>query len=621
MKEDSGIPENNMKKIFLTFILSTIICVCYGFDVDYDSIMKAYCAKNAIVDTSEYVKVNDAFNEMIKDFILKRETTKNTYDIIEKHFDLLSDKDKAFCFYLLYNEVSNLKQYENSTIPYKMISNAVKYDPNNLTYLRIKAALCMISKSYKCSKECYTKIIQLDKYDSDAYNKLYINALFHKKFNEAKKYATLKFNINQDAKSYLNMMSYALFIEDKKAYSKSIKFINNFIKQNPEYKQDAILQLSENHSTFNHYDLAIETINNNAELFDSTFRYYYLSNIYQKIDEDSLFAYYTTKTLEGNIIEFNDLKDNIRSSLYYYNETNQQIEYILDLLSNNYAENSMMYNLKLDVYKMLKDSVNIYNTMEYITDNYLDQKCAIDFYNLKVNNNENSKQLSDYCYKNYFKYDNSIWLSQYLVLTLNDSTLSISSITDSINKYINTINETSPKAEIYSIYSSFLMTKHADYDLIIESLDSCLKYDSENYNALNNKAYYLAKDSTKLNEAEKLAQKAIKVQPNKSYILDTYAWILYLQKNYFLANIYIDKSIRIMEEEENRVDMDKIVQLYHKGKIQEALNKQYEADLIWTNILNIYDSLNDEQKQSLDKETKAIILEIQQNFNAHNEEQ
>ena len=76
-----------------------------------------------------------------------------------------------------------------------------------------------------------------------------------------------------------------------------------------------------------------------------------------------------------------------------------------------------------------------------------------------------------------------------------------------------------------------------------------------------------------------------------------------------------------MEEEENRVDMDKIVQLYHKGKIQEALNKQYEADLIWTNILNIYDSLNDEQKQSLDKETKAIILEIQQNFNAHNEEQ
>ena len=29
------------------------------------------------------------------------------------------------------------------------------------------------------------------------------------------------------------------------------------------------------------------------------------------------------------------------------------------------------------------------------------------------------------------------------------------------------------------------MTKHADYDLIIESLDSCLKYDSENYNALN----------------------------------------------------------------------------------------------------------------------------------------
>lgn len=73
--------------------------------------------------------------------------------------------------------------------------------------------------------------------------------------------------------------------------------------------------------------------------------------------------------------------------------------------------------------------------------------------------------------------------------------------------------------------------------------DSSLVYNPNNVVTLNNYAYFLSLTGEQLEKAEKMSYIAIKQEPlNKTY-LDTYAWILYLEENYFMAKFYIDRVV------------------------------------------------------------------------------
>ncbi len=77
--------------------------------------------------------------------------------------------------------------------------------------------------------------------------------------------------------------------------------------------------------------------------------------------------------------------------------------------------------------------------------------------------------------------------------------------------------------------------------------DSCyelsLSLDNENYFAMNNYAYYLSLRGEKLDRAEVVIQKAIKLLPNNAGNLDTYAWVLYKAKKYQEAKTQIEKAL------------------------------------------------------------------------------
>ena len=73
--------------------------------------------------------------------------------------------------------------------------------------------------------------------------------------------------------------------------------------------------------------------------------------------------------------------------------------------------------------------------------------------------------------------------------------------------------------------------------------DQALKYDPHNAYTLNNYAYYLSLRNQDLDKAATMSLHAIDRQPNTSSFEDTYAWILFKQKKYSEARIWIDKSI------------------------------------------------------------------------------
>lgn len=98
-------------------------------------------------------------------------------------------------------------------------------------------------------------------------------------------------------------------------------------------------------------------------------------------------------------------------------------------------------------------------------------------------------------------------------------------------------------SDFYAIMGDILHAKGLDDDAF-EAYDSCLHWKPDNISALNNYAYYLSLRGKDLSRAEQMSYKTIKAEPENSTYLDTYAWILFMQKRYEEAKIYIDQAIR-----------------------------------------------------------------------------
>lgn len=122
-----------------------------------------------------------------------------------------------------------------------------------------------------------------------------------------------------------------------------------------------------------------------------------------------------------------------------------------------------------------------------------------------------------------------------------------------------------------------------------QAYDSCLQWKPDNIAAMNNYAYYLSEANKDLPKAEQLSYKTIKAEPNNSTYLDTYAWILFQQKRYEEAKIYIDQAIRsdstltgVVKEHAGDIyamtgDIDKALEFWQqslKGGNQSAVLKK-----------------------------------------------
>lgn len=98
-------------------------------------------------------------------------------------------------------------------------------------------------------------------------------------------------------------------------------------------------------------------------------------------------------------------------------------------------------------------------------------------------------------------------------------------------------------SDFYAIMGDILHEKGLN-DEAFQAYDSCLQWKPDNTAALNNYAYYLSVENRNLAKAEQMSYKTIKAEPSNSTFLDTYAWILFQEKRYEEAKIYIEQAIR-----------------------------------------------------------------------------
>lgn len=78
--------------------------------------------------------------------------------------------------------------------------------------------------------------------------------------------------------------------------------------------------------------------------------------------------------------------------------------------------------------------------------------------------------------------------------------------------------------------------------------DRALQYNADNITCLNNYAYYLSLRAQDLDRAEQMSRKTVEQEPHNATYLDTYAWILYLKRQYTQARIYIDEALKHLED-------------------------------------------------------------------------
>jgi len=129
-------------------------------------------------------------------------------------------------------------------------------------------------------------------------------------------------------------------------------------------------------------------------------------------------------------------------------------------------------------------------------------------------------------------------------------------------------------------------------DSAFVNYDKALEANPKNIMVMNNYAYYLSLEKTELSKAERMSAKTVELEPKNSTYLDTYAWILYQQKNYSLAKYYINRAIDYMAKDE-----ESGVILEHYGDILWKTNDQVNALRYWQKSYDAGNKTNDLKKK------------------------
>lgn len=98
-------------------------------------------------------------------------------------------------------------------------------------------------------------------------------------------------------------------------------------------------------------------------------------------------------------------------------------------------------------------------------------------------------------------------------------------------------------SNFYAIMGDILSSKKLMKEAFV-AYDSCLQWKPDNIETLNNYAYFLSINNSDLKKAEQMSRKTIDAQPDNGTFLDTYAWILFLEKRYEEARTYIDRAVK-----------------------------------------------------------------------------
>lgn len=134
-----------------------------------------------------------------------------------------------------------------------------------------------------------------------------------------------------------------------------------------------------------------------------------------------------------------------------------------------------------------------------------------------------------------------------------------------------------------------------NYKASDSTYEAILNDDSLNAYAMNNYAYFLSLRKINLDKAAAMSKKSMELDPENASYMDTYGWILYVQKNYKEAKVYIEKSLSYSPNNAEVCD--------HLGDVLYQLNDKEGALQNWKKAKEL-----GSDSKLLDKKIKEVKL-------------
>jgi tetratricopeptide (TPR) repeat protein len=162
------------------------------------------------------------------------------------------------------------------------------------------------------------------------------------------------------------------------------------------------------------------------------------------------------------------------------------------------------------------------------------------------------------------------------MLQMADYFKSKSNFYEAIQIYKKIIENHGENNRLLFLYASSL-DKMGDWHKAKELLITILKKDPEETYTLNYFAYSLALRDEELDLALNHIKKALSLDPNNGFFLDTLGWVEFKRENYTSSVFYLEKSIMILPRSSEVMD--------HLGDCYLMLGRTKEAVYEWKKAL------------------------------------
>ena len=599
----------NIKRTFLSLlcIVHCALCIDLSAHEEYvDSMFRTQIAGEQLTDSTLADRLYYNLFKA-KEYQIKQQNNEALNLLVANiQLDSMASHPEIYASsaYMIHQILYSAKQYSEA---FHFIQLAYQHNPDNNVYLQSLAWMEYGFQQYGLAIKHFKELNKRLPYNSEniySLCQIYIqDQQYNKALKELKKYQFLEGHsvqiLNQRADIYLKAGK----------PQNAEKEIINYIKQYPEDYFEASFLLAniykikgENEKTLAIYNQLNQKYPDNGSVLLSLAQYY-------KDSDDDLYEKYTIDAIKSTLFNATDATKIIRPILsgYVQNEDTANIYPILSMLEKIYPNETPTIELKADVFKALKDTTN-WRTTLYDLRKIKTKDESLDFELVTLAESlQDNQEINKLTEEGYNKYQNDKWAYYYIIsLIKNEMTDSLISKSMTILPKITTPNI---KSRIYQMVGDTYSNQNQD-SLAMAMYDSCLVYDPNNSGALNNVAYNITKQpNPDLKKAEKMASKALELDPESIYILDTYAWILFLRGDNFLSELYFDKLLRVEKEQNTQPSIET---LYHIGCLYMKTNRIEQAKEMWRKALDLYNA-NPDDFDEID------IIETIQNFFKDNE--
>ncbi|MDP4223206.1 MAG: tetratricopeptide repeat protein [Bacteroidota bacterium] len=472
------------------------------------------------------------------------------------------------------------------------IKKACSIDPKNYWYNMTLAGIYYQQKNLDSTIICYENAVKgnPDKIDLQiALANLYIENKNFEKSRTLLDWLDEKFGVNENT----TLLLVKTLMAEKK-YDDALLKIQKLIEQDPDnvllngYLAEIYREKGENQLAKGVYNKLIERNPGNPALQISLCDF-----LIEEKSFDQLFLLLNTVILNDSIKK--EDKTALLAKLIDNNEIlknyGKEMELAVRILEAAYKDDDLIMLMRPDLLQKEHRSAEAAQRLEEIAkqfpNNYLAwEKLLLVYYDLK-----DYKKLQERGKECATKFNRSV-LAKILYA---DGAME--------NKDFNTALEELRKADILAgdnkdmklqvlTMRADVLYRMKDYQGAFSNFDEALKLNSNDLAVMNNYAYYLAEQDTRLRDAEKMAKAVIVKEKDNNTFLDTYAWVLYKRGKTREASKIMEK----LATPDGKADAE---YYEHYGFILRKEGRCNEAVRQWETALNL-----DKSKVQLLKEIK-----------------